>query len=423
MYKWVIVGTAFLVLGISWATAQSGFGAFVTPLTGGMGWSRTEVSAAFSINIMTTFAVGVFWGWLADRWSVRGVIAVTGLLMGLGLFLASMANALWQIYLFYGLIAGVGLGGTAGPLTAIVFRWFPRRPGMAIGIVYAGVGGASAVLPVIAERLIAYDGWRFAFQGLSFLIWGVFVVGIVLLREHRPHLSSSPVSSEGPNPDLDAADAEETRSAATDRDPVAGDVSLNLLTALRARSFWIIFGMVVAGNLVLDMILVHLVARAIDGGVTPSIAVTLLTVTGLVNMVSTMVGGVLGDRFGARRVYLAALLLLTAALVWLTVSTALWMLYVFAVAFGVGNGGWFPQIPVLAGRIFGNRHIGTIFAALLLGAGVGAVVGPIVAGYVFDVTGSYKIAFIVAAGTAFGAVVLTAMLKDRPHPARSRVPS
>ena len=114
-----------------------------------------------------------------------------------------------------------------------------------------------------------------------------------------------------------------------------------------------------------------------------------------------MVGGVLGDRFGARRVYLAALLLLTAALVWLTVSTALWMLYVFAVAFGIGNGGWFPQIPVLAGRIFGNRHIGTIFAALLLGAGVGAVVGPIVAGYVFDVTGSYKIAFIVAAGTAF----------------------
>ena len=191
MYRWVVVGASFLVLGISWATAQSGFGAFVAPLTQDQGWSRTEISAAFSINIVTTFVVGVFWGWLADRWSVRGVVAVTGLLMGLGLLLAGFAGSLWQLYLFYGLVAGAGLGGTAGPLTAIAVRWFPRRPGMAIGIVYSGVGGASAVLPILAERLISLDGWRFGFQGLSFLIWGTFLLGVVLLREPGSRFSKA----------------------------------------------------------------------------------------------------------------------------------------------------------------------------------------------------------------------------------------
>ena len=418
MYKWVIAGTGFLVLGVAWATAQSGFSAFVPiltadPLVGGMGWSRTAVSAAFSINIMATFIVGVFWGWLSDRWGVRGVIAISGSLMGAGFFLAGSSNHLWQLYLFYGLIGGIGLGGTVGPLTAMAARWFPQNPGMVIGILYAGFGAASAVVPILAERLISIDGWRFGFQGLGFLIWGVFLVGVILLREPRPRTGSSQAAHQT-NPDSSTRDAGRSLSSTTVHTLSADRSSMGLVSALRTRPFWTLFGMMLLGSSIVTMVFVHLVPRAVDIGTPTSTAVTLLTVFGVVNMFSAPSGGVLGDRFGARRMYLASVLLLTLASLWLTVSSSLWMLYVFAVAFAIGNGLWSPQIPVMAARIFGTRHMGSIFAAILMGAGFGGVLGPIIAGYVFDTLGSYRIAFLLATGVAAAGALLAFVLKDRP---------
>ena len=421
MYKWVIAGAAFLVLGTAWGTAVGAYGAFVTPLTEDMGWSRTEVSAAYSINIMVTFTVGVFWGWLSDRWSVRGVIAVTGVIMGLGLFLAGFSNTLWQLYIFYGLVVAIGLAGTGGPLTAIVVRWFPTRPGMALGIIYAGFGGASAVLPVVAERLISLEGWRFGFQGLSFLIWGAFFVGVILLREPPVPSGPSPPESEAAIPKSVPAGAGRPQSETSTPEVSDGAPSFDLRSVLLTRPFWTIFAMMFAGDLLLNMVLVHLVPRAEDAGIASATAVTLLTVMGLVNMVSTLGGGVLGDRFGARRIFMIALLVLALAMIWLTVSAKLWMFYVFAVAFGIGNGGWFPQGPVIAARIFGTRDMASIFAALLLGAGVGGVIGPIVAGYVFDTLDSYRIAFIMGIGVALVGALLSASLMDRPPVAYSDV--
>ena len=115
--------------------------------------------------------------------------------------------------------------------------------------------------------------------------------------------------------------------------------------------------------------------------------------------------------------YLSSMLVLTVALLWLTGSGSLWMLYVFAVVFGVGSGGWFAQIPVLTSRIFGLRHMGSIYGTILVGAGVGGVTGPIIAGAVFDSLESYRIAFMVAAGFA-GGVLLAATLRDHPVQAR-----
>ena len=415
MYKWVIAATAFLVLGGGFGTVIGAFGVFVTPLTEEMGWSRTGVSAAFSISMMVTFIVGIFWGWLSDRWSVRGVIGVTGVIMGLGLFLTSFSNTLWQLYIFYGVIVAIGLGGTAGPLSAIVVRWFPLRPALALGITYAGFGAASAILPVLAERLISFDGWRFAFQGLSYLIWGVFLLGVILLREPRLlHSSPASTSQVAANPESDPAGAGLPQSA-TSVQGVSGDaVSVDLRAASRTRAFWTLFAMIFAGDLVLEMILVHLVPRAEDAGIASATAVTLLTVMGFVNMVSTMAGGALGDRFGSRMMCMASFLLIAVAMIWLTASSTLWMFYLFAVAFGVGQGGWFPQGPALAARIFGTRNLGSICAALFLGSGIGGVIGPIAAGYVFDTLGSYRIAFVLATVVTFVGILLAFSLRDRP---------
>ncbi len=400
-YRWVVAGTACLVLGIAWGTAIGGFGTFVKPLTEEMGWSRAAVSGAYSISVMVNFTVGIFWGWLSDRWSVRGVIAITGVLMGAGLFLTGYAQTLWQMYLFFGFIGGVGLGGTAGPLTAITTRWFEQRPGIAIGIIYAGFGAASAVMPILAERLIAYNGWRFSFQVIAVVIWGVFIVGFLLLRE--------PPAAGGRK--VQESRREDPSTPRSSDDQRGGESSVSFAAALRTRPFWLLFGMMTAASIVLDMILVHIVPRAEDAGIASHVAVTLLTVNGLVNMVATLGGGGLGDRFGPQRVFLWSMVIMTLSLIWLTGSWSLWMFYVFVVAFGVGNGGWFPQTPILAARIFGKRNLGGIYSAILLGAGVGALVGPTLAGYVFDTTGRYFIAFVIAVVISAVGVVITMLLR------------
>ena len=425
MYRWVIAAAAFLVIGMSWGSTGA-FGVFVTPVTGDMGWSRTGVSAAYSLTVLSAFLVGIFWGWLSDRWSVRGVITVTGVIMFIGLYFASTSDALWQLYLFYGFIAGVGLGGTPSPLSALVVRWFPRSPGMALGIIYSGFGGASALLPIVAEAFISLSGWRFGFQGLSYIVLGAFVVGVILLREPRPTTEASSGPANDGNPQGVPTDAGQTARAARAQRVVSDELSVPLRAALVTLAFWTIFGMMFAGDLGLNMILVHLVPQAIDTGISSSVAATLLTATGLVIMVSTMVGGVLGDRYGARRTFFVALLFVGIAMVWLTTwvwlkaSPSLWVYYVFAVFFGMGTGAWFPQIAVLAARIFGTRHMGSIFAVLLTGAGLGGVVGPIFAGYVFDTFESYRIAFLIATVVTFVAVLLSAFLNDRPQ-VRSRI--
>ena len=402
-YGWAVVAAAALMMAATWGISQGTFGVLVKPLTEDTGWSRTAASAAFSIHLAVSFVLGVFWGWLSDHWGVRRVLVFSGALMGLGMFLSGTVHALWQLYVFFGLIGGAGLGGATGPLTAIATRWFERRRGLAIGIVFGGSSVGTATLAILAEFLISHQGWRFAFQALSFLIWGLFIVTVMFLRE--PSERSRATSSPG------AAGREEQGQGGRATAQAAVPLSL----AVRTRFFWLLFGMMVMSTLIFFLVLVHLVPRAIDIGVASSRAVTVFTATSILTMVGTLGGGSLGDRFGPRGVFITAMILYALGLVWLSVATKLWMLYLFAVIFGLGNGAWSPQVPALAARMFGTRYMGAIWGGLLLGAGIGGTIGPIMAGSVFDATQSYRVAFIAGAGIACVGIVFCLLLPGVPR--------
>ena len=396
-YGWIITGTYFLVMASAWG-AWGSFGAFVNPLNDAFGWSRGAVSWASSINVLFSLVLGAFWGWFSDRWSVRGVIVIGGALMGLGLFLCGLSGSLWHFYLAYGFLAGAGLGATAGPMAAITSRWFDRHRGLALGLGLSGIHGGTAAMPILAEYLISSGGWRLGFQGIAFIIWGVFLLCVFLIREPRRRTDDEP--------------------APTAHDAVP-DADTPLSQALRTPAFWVLFSMMGLSFLVSMMAVVHLVPRAEDIGVSSSTAVTLLTAVGILAAVGTLTGGALGDRIGQHRVFMIALCLIAVALMWLSFSTRLWMLYVFAVVFGLGFGGWTPLIAAIAARVFGTRHLGGIYGAILVGGGIGGMIGPLVAGYIYDATNGYLIAFLLGAGMALVAVALALLPASHAAPRTS----
>ncbi len=407
-YGWVITAAYFLVMGVAWGTVQ-GFGVFVTPVADGMGWSRAGISVAASIMVITNSVTGVCWGLLSDRWSTKGVIAVSGALLGLGFFLTGTVGSLWQFYLFLGVVAGAGLGGTTSPMASITARWFERRRGLATGIGFAGMGLGSAVLPVLVTIVIALQGWRFGFQILGYIIWGTFLIAALLLKEPRRGKSDAPDSEAAPS-----------EGSGVEGSSAASQPSMTLPESIRTRTFWLIFGTKVAAFLTLMMVVVHLVPRATDAGLSSQSAVVLITVMAMCSFGGMLVGGGLGDRLGAHKVLACSLLLQALALLWLSASSSLWQLYVFAAAFGIGYGGWSPQFPAIAARAFGTRHMGSVFGTLLVGAGTGATIGPVMAGAIFDSFESYRIAFILGSGLAFAGAVMAWFLKEGTPTSRRR---
>ena len=283
-------------------------------------------------------------------------------------------------------------------MTAIATRWFEKRRGLAIGIGFAGGSIGTALLAILAEFLISNHGWRFAFQALSYMIWGVFFAGMLLLRE--PGSRDRPAQTAAPAID------EERRPASS-----LGEAAVPLSDAVRTRAFWTLFGMMSISTMIFFLVLVHLVPRALDVGIASSRAVAVFTATNVCTMVGTLAGGGLGDRFGPKRVFIVAMVLYAAGLLLLASASQLWTFFLSAIVFGLGNGAWSPQIPALASRSFGTRYMGAIWGALLLGAGIGGTVGPVMAGYVFDSTGSYRIAFTVGAAIAGTGVAMALLLR------------
>lgn len=358
---------------------------------------------------MVCVTTGVLWGWLADRWGARWVVAATSLLMGFGVFLSGTSQTLWQLYLFYGIIAGAGLGGMIGPVSALVSRWFDRRRGLAIGISYAGIGAGTAGIPILVGYLNTSYGWRYGFSGLGIMLWVSFLISAALLREYRGLAQSRVLERK-------ARGAKSTSQHFASTLVCSLSVTQTpLRTALHTKSFWIMFFMETAATTIFFMVLVHLVAHSTDSGVSLSTAITFLSVIGAAIIGGQVLGGVLGDRFGPRWIFAGGLMVCTLALVWLSVSNGLWMFYIFAIAFGSGAGAWSPQLPLIIARIFGTRHLGAIWGTVLLGEGIGGISGPIIAGYIFDSTGGYFVAFAIAAAIGIAGVALTLILSDLPY--------
>jgi len=395
-YGYFVVGAALIIMVVSWGLYIV-YGVFFNSFLEEFGWTRAVTSGAYSLSSIFSGLLGIVMGGLTDRFGPRLVVTFSGVLLGAGYFLMSQVDAVWHLYLFFGVIIGIGMSGLWVPLLSTVARWFTGRRSLMTGIVISGLTIGQMIGPPVISRLIAEYQWR-----QSYMILGITVFIIVVSAAQ--FLKRSPGMVENFGNGINKKGLETNNNVSRD---------YSLKEAIHTVQFWFVVAVFFCFGYIAYGMMVHIVPHITRLGISDISAANVLAVNGGVGIAGNFVlGGLVGDRIGNRKAFIIGFFLSIAALVWLVPVRELWMLYLFAIVFGLGLGSMGTSESPLVARLFGLTSHGLIYGVTGLGFTVGGAVGPVMIGYICDVTESYQPAFIVCA--ALGIVGLILMVILRP---------
>jgi MFS family permease len=339
--------------------------------------------------------LGIFVGRINDRIGPRKMMTATGISFGLGLMLMSRLDTIWQAYLFYGVIFGIGMSSVDVIALSTTARWFVRNRGRITGIVKVGTGAGQFIIPFIASSLIMHCGWR-----TSYLMIGG--AGLVLLVSIAQLLKRDP-GQLGLVPDSG-------RETSGDP-PVSEGRGFSLREAIRTRQFWTICAVNLTIVFCLMIVMVHIVPYARDMRISAVQAASILSTIGGVSMAGRFIIGIWIDRIGSKKVMIFCFILLIAGLLWLQTAKEIWRFYLFASVYGIAHGGFFTAISPIVAEFFGIRAHGVLFGIVAFSGTVGGAMGPVLAGYIFDVMAEYSLALWICTLMSALGLVLIGLLK------------
>jgi MFS family permease len=394
-YGYNIVAAGFVIQAVS-IGALFAYGVFFKEFQAEFGWSRATISGASSLAFFIMGAVGILAGRLNDRIGPRILIAAAGSSLGIGYLLLSRIQAPWQLYLLYGILVGIGFSTHDVITLSTVARWFVKRRGMMSGIVKIGTGCGQLAVPLIATALIAAYGWRTACFVIGATVLAALVAVAQVMRRDPQALGLLPDGGRG-----------ETAGHMI----AAGEEGLSLRAAARTRQFWTLCVAEFALFFCLLTIIVHIVPYARDRGLEPAIAAGVLSTIGGVSMLGRAVIGTANDRIGGKRSLIICFIILIGGLLWLQIAREAWMLFVFATIYGFAHGGLFTVVSPTVAELFGTGSHGLLFGIVLFSGTLGGAGGPLMAGHIFDTTGSYRLVFVFLTGLAVVGCILIATLR------------
>ena len=384
--------SAFIIMLLMHGTRVS-FGIFFKPLLTEFGWTRAMTSGAFSVAWIVSGISSVVMGGLNDKIGPRVIVTVCGLSFGLGYLLMSQANNVWQLYLFYGVLTGIGSSGVVVALISNIVKWFTKRRNLVVSVVSSGGEIGALFIPLAAIRLIdAYD-WR-----ISYVIIGSFVLVIVVLLAQ--FLKRPPAQMK-------------QQSYTDDKQNIYNrDKELHLKEAVHTRQFWLLFSMQFLNGFFISTITVHIVPHATDVGISALTAANILAIMGGIGIIGRLATGIGGDRLGSRRIFITSFLIMAASYFLMSSGEEIWMFYLFAVVFGLARHAGLLMAPLIA-ELFGLKGHGLIFGVINLSSSFGAATGSLLAGYLFDITGSYMLAFMLCGILGIIAALLASLLRQK----------
>jgi MFS family permease len=367
-YAWVVVWATFGCLALIFGVSYS-FAAFFESFAAEFSAQRADVSWIFGLSGFVYFVLGAGGGMLADRFGPRIVCSAGMALIALGLLATSWATSLLAVYLSYGLLVGLGIALVYTPSIASVQPWFTTRRGLAGGIASSGVGAGTLLVPVLVAMAIGPMPWREAMQLLAL---GVLVLGLLaagLLRR---------------------APAAQAAPGASSVSSAGGSASgLTLRETLRSPTFrWLYLATVLASP-VMFIPFAHVSASARDMGLGEAFAVGLVGLIGVGSLVGRFAIGLLADRLGRAQTLVLMQLSMGASYALWGVAGGQAMLVVFALWFGLSYGSIVSLLPAICMDYFGGRSVASVVGTLYSGAALGNLLGPVLAGAVFDHSGHY----------------------------------
>ncbi len=390
-YGWVVVAVGALMTCVGFGAMLS-LAVFLQPISDAMGWSRSGVSAAATIDFLAMGLAAFFWGTLSDRFGTRIVVLAGALLLGTGLVAASQATSLWQFQLAFGVLIGIAAGSFYAPMVAAASAWIEHRRSLAVALVSAGMGASPLTVAPFASWLITAYDWRTAMLVIGIAAWALLIPAAFLVRP-------APEAAAGTASATDAPETQWTVAQAL-RTPQFITLALAHFACCAAHSGPIF----------------HMVSYAMICGIAPLTAVTVYSLAGFSGLGGRLLLGVLADRFGAKHILVGGLFVQAMSVATYLAVGQLGEFYALSVVFGIAYGGVMPLYAVLVREYFGARIMGSVFGAVSAFASLGMALGPLAGGWVFDTFHAYNWLYVgsFAIGMAAVAVALSFPSAKRP---------
>ena len=409
-YGWKLAGLALLVIGLASGPVWSGVGVWVKALEMHFGWSRAQLTGAFSLAQLEGSILGPLLGYLIDRLGPRRMVFIGLVITGLGFVLFSRTNNLLTFYVSYGLIM---LGTAAGswlPLMTVVNRWFIRKRGLAMAVAAEGSPlGGLLLLPVLAWAVTpSHFGWSTTALWIGMVFLALAFPISRFIRE-RPEGYGERADGD-PSPNASMSQIEVVRTPPRDigsrdqPDFTAGQ-------AIRTSAFWLITFGHAFSSMLFATLTVHLVPMLTDQGLSLQSSANVFSAMMGVAAVFQLIGGYVGDRMETR-VAIAAFGFIQAAGFTVAVFTeSMPMAILFAVLFGAGFGGRNPLTVAIRAEYFGPNAFATITGISSAPMYLFMLAAPLFAAFIFDTQGSYMIAWLILGGLGSMSGVLFLLAK------------
>ena len=379
---WILLGTVLLHF-LDSGLYFYGFSVFYTPIKLEYAWSAAAISGAISFSRLEGGIEGPVVGYLIEKYGARKILALGVLITGLGYMLMLYVDSVWMLYLVYGGVLSIGYNmGFTHSLTTLLNNWFVKRRArvMSLYAIAAGLGGA-IIVPLLSKSIMLY-GWKTTaiYSGLAF--WIVGIPATLIFRNYPEDMGLLPDGVPDVELDSDTLVALEDEPKLTTREALQSGVFRRLLLAESLRTF------------LLASIVLHEIPHLVNIGIDEVTAAGILGLMISISIPGRLIFGFLGDYFEKRKLLAVTMILQGIGVLIFAYASSIVHVYSFVVIYGLTYGGCIPLLMAFRGDLFGRKKFAQMSGIMSPFRTIGNVIGPVFAGYLFDLTGSYKIAFI-----------------------------
>jgi MFS family permease len=402
-YRWVIVAAGGL-LGCVAVGAMFSLPVLLRSISADTGWSITGISTTMTIGFIAMAVGSMAWGNMSDRFGARPVVMTGSIVIAASVALASQASSLIEFQLLFGLVVGGATAAIFAPMMACVTGWFDTHRSLAVSLVSAGMGMAPLTMAPLVARLVSTHDWRTTMLIVAAIVACV-MIPVSLLVRRPPALAAADV----------AANAAALPGAAASAGVEANEMTMR--QALTSPQFLILLATNFFCCGTHSGPIIHTVSYAITCGIPLVAAVSIYSLEGLAGLGGRIAFGLLGDRFGAKRVLVTGLLVQAFGALAYAFVRELAGFYAVAALFGFVYAGVMPLYSVLARENFPMRMMGTIIGGFAMAGSLGMATGPIAGGLIYDAFASYKWLYFGAFTLGIGAFLIGSTF--RPFPQRA----